>query len=217
MKLINSRLKEAVGTVEIDVALGTKYLYLPISLKGSPEITLPLDIRYNTGLLAMIFNCLQSFGDIENKYVYLSLERSMVAKGKTQKRPGFHCDGYLTEDSNFLWANTLPTQFLLGNYIVYGNHHDTSLFDIYAKENIGNIYPAGIKEIIRTGPTDIHAATKNTHFKEVDRTFAKISISDDRYNLKGNSINTELEYDWKMYDREAVRNHPQYKEKDFIK
>ena len=44
--------------------------------------------------------------------------------------------------------------------------------------------------------------------EQMMRTFIKISISKNRYNLKDNSINHDLSYSWPLTDRIAGRNAP---------
>ena len=40
------------------------------------------------------------------------------------------------------------------------------------------------------------------------RTFIKVSFSDQKYNLKGNTHNYLFDYEWDMIDRSVSRNDP---------
>lgn len=47
------------------------------------------------------------------------------------------------------------------------------------------------------------------------RTFIKVSISDKKFNLEGNSHNYSLDYNWKMYSRSETRNTEEYQNTDY--
>jgi hypothetical protein len=47
------------------------------------------------------------------------------------------------------------------------------------------------------------------------RSFFKISVSNQRYNLRGNSHNHLFDYEWEMVDREALRNQPVGRNRDY--
>ncbi len=49
------------------------------------------------------------------------------------------------------------------------------------------------------------------------RTFVKITLSPDRFNLRDNSKNPLLPDDGEFYDRELVRNSPMPKQADTYK
>ncbi|WP_259384425.1 hypothetical protein, partial [Bacillus thuringiensis] len=53
----------------------------------------------------------------------------------------------------------------------------------------------------------IHRSPVN--FEAGMRTFVKVSISADRYDLEGNSINHLLPDRWPLRPRQVERNHPQ--------
>lgn len=72
------------------------------------------------------------------------------------------------------------------------------------------------KHLLRLDNTVLHRSP--TGFEAGMRTFVKVSLSRDRYNLKGNSVNHLLpETHWPLVDRQEVRNHPAFKNSDFIK
>jgi hypothetical protein len=55
-------------------------------------------------------------------------------------------------------------------------------------------------------PTVIHRVA--TVVEPGMRTFVKITVSDRRFNLIGNTHNYELDYDWEMHPRQVERNDP---------
>jgi hypothetical protein len=46
------------------------------------------------------------------------------------------------------------------------------------------------------------------------RSFLKISLSHQKYNLVGNSHNYLFDYNWDLHDRDTLRNDPAYAGKD---
>ena len=69
------------------------------------------------------------------------------------------------------------------------------------------------KTLMRLDPSVIHAAPE-IPAPGGERSFFKVSFSNSRYNLRGNSRNYLLDYDWPMYDRAAVRNDPAHAGQD---
>jgi hypothetical protein len=41
-----------------------------------------------------------------------------------------------------------------------------------------------------------------------NRSFIKVSFSNERWNLSGNSHNYLFEYEWQLFDRAPIRNDP---------
>lgn len=190
------------------------YLYLPIALAGKMEIKIPNDLKSYTNLIHNAIEFEQSRRSIGNLYIYLSIETSPLKMGITQKRPGWHTDGFLTDDINYIWYDDLPTEFCIQDFDIQPCHvKSMEQFEEQAKpENIVTYPPF---RLIRMTQYHVHRASipkENKH----RRTFIKISFSKHKYNLKGNTHNPQLNYDWIMYDRQPIRNHPIHKETDFI-
>jgi hypothetical protein len=143
-------------------------------------------------------------------YVYITAKTLYVSNGYIGNRPGWHCDGFGTDDLNFIWADRAPTEFMLGAYRVSADC-DQSMQQM---EQIGNMaaslgtvttYPD--KHLLRLDRTVMHRSPVN--FTPGMRTFVKVSISEHRYDLIGNSINHELgALDGPLQPRREGRNHP---------
>lgn len=74
-----------------------------------------------------------------------------------------------------------------------------------AKKENEVIYPNNT--LLRLNQFQIHKVFPGTQLGL--RTFVKVSFSKDKYDLKGNSVNHLLDYNWNMRDREVERNIPQ--------
>lgn len=203
----------SLGKFNIKDRLGAYLLYLPIKINSS-------DIRLPDGyeeLFPLVKKCLEDYKEFkgrECRYIYLSFETSEVKKGITQKRPGWHSDGFLTDDVNYIWCSDFPTTYSTANFNITPDH------SIAIEEMNSQALPEfdnkiKNKTLVRMDQFVIHKATEPE--KDGIRTFVKLSFSDDQYNLKGNSYNDKFHYEWKMYDRKMVRNHPQQKEVDSFK
>lgn len=62
-------------------------------------------------------------------------------------------------------------------------------------------------ELLRLNQFNIHKVANVTD--EGMRSFLKVSISKDKYDLIGNSHNYLLDYNWEMKERKQERNIPQ--------
>lgn len=191
------------------------YLYLPIKMAGNPFFRVPEEFYAFQEIIAMAVNAeCRRQTCINHLYVYISIETSPLKAGIYQKRPGWHADGFLTDDVNYVWYDALPTEFCVQDFDIT-QCHTTSMKQFEEQARNENIVTYEAFNLIRMDQRHVHRTalpTENRH----SRTFVKISFSKHKYNLKGNSVNSLFNYDWKMHDRNEVRNCPIKKEQDFI-
>lgn len=207
-----------LGKIDIDPKEMMFSMYLPISVPGSADYTLIPNLNVFIPLIETTRNdCRQIFTD---SYVYLTAKTLWVEGDYIGNRPGWHIDGYGTDDLNYIWADHAPTEFLEVHPVInLSDDCDKSLGQMEAlakcsNENAFHTYPD--KHLLRLDNTVIHRSPIG--FKSGMRTFVKISISPERYNLEGNAVNHLLpETHWALVPRQIVRNHPFYKNSDFIK
>lgn len=202
--------------LDVECIPNTYLLYMPVKMPGSFLCTLPTKFSHWTiemivGLAMIDYN--ETYNNLEDKYVYLSYETSEVKAGVTQKRPGWHADGFMTDDINYIWYDKDPTLFNTSKFDV-SQDHEKSIEQFRQQASSNNNFTLPCKQLIRMDQYVIHRAVPAK--EDGQRTFIKISISDDKYNLKGNTMNPDLPHDWKMYNRQTVRNHPQLKEVDSV-
>ena len=139
-------------------------------------------------------------------YVYLTAKRLYQGKGYSFNRKGYHSDGFLTDDINYLWSNSLPTVFNFGKFDL-SLDDDVSMVEMEQQANVDNEFSYPQNSLLRLDQFVIHKVSD----KEIEgmRTFAKVSFSIDKYDLIGNSKNYLLDYDWQMRERGLKRNIPQ--------
>ena len=183
--------------------------YLPIFIPHSADTIKDFRIPDNIAWTRPIVDrCTLDFGFQYDRYLYLT-----VKKGFNINRHGWHCDGFGTDDINYLWSDFGSTQFLNVNRSIKLPRDHTKSLEVmerlsytvdYPYENSFVEYPNNT--ILKLNQSQIHRV--NPAYMEKLRTFVKVSISDDKYNLEGNAHNYLLDYKWEMKERLEERNHP---------
>lgn len=217
-----------LGYVDLNPTEMMFCMYMPISEPGMTGFLLPDNLKYTAPLLVAVRDFEpRMFAD---EYVYLTAKTLYVEGSHIGNRPGWHIDGFGTGDINFIWSDRAPTEFLTklpcqGSYDycedllsapsawTFSDDCDLSLAQM---ERLGEFAEAhnyaGLrtypdKHLLRLDDLVIHRSPKK--FEPGIRTFIKVSISRDRYNLKGNAVNYRLPAThWPLVDRETKRNHP---------
>lgn len=187
------------------------YQYLPIKMIGERKTYLP-DQLAKFGYF--IEKCISDFRDVLGRdpnehYIYLTAKCMFMSSGKTINRPGWHCDGFGTNDINYIWSDCVPTQYIEGDFsdVPEGEMESLAYFEDLGISHImkGLVKSCEPCTIYRLDQSVIHACAAYIGHP-ILRHFAKVSFSKEKYNLKGNSHNYLIDYDWKMVDRTMERN-----------
>jgi len=191
------------------------YQYLPIRMvdKGS-AILLPKQLEFLRDLVnEAAKDFINEFGSEEyyKSYMYLTVKRLYVSTGRNLNREGWHSDGFGTNDINYIWCDSVPTEYF--EDILYFVPTECSEALEYF-DNLGKLFSQSCmtdkintNALYRLDETVIHSVGYYIG-NPIIRTFVKVSFSRDKYNLKGNSHNYLFDYKWEMKDRELERNHP---------
>ncbi|PPL04960.1 hypothetical protein [Parapedobacter indicus] len=208
MKKYNQPPIQLKGHYPIEVEEMMYYQYLPIKMAGSLEFRIParlaifepiidavkLDFYRHSGKL---------YGLCEN-YIYLTAKHMFVAPGTNLNRLGWHSDGFGSDDISYIWCNTLPTVWTDGR--PDPPNDDAEALKYFNAANDLSVYETEPFKIYRLDQYVVHACAVSD--RPVLRSFVKVNISKDQYNLVGNSHNYLLDYDWEMKERNVERNHP---------
>lgn len=185
------------------------YQYLPIKLKGM-EITVLEDrlTSLRPFLRQIEKDFIEDFGKkiFEVSYVYLTVKKLFQTKGCNFNRMGYHSDGFMTDDINYIWSDNNGTIFNHGYFNLTQNDSiSINEMNLQADSRCEKTYKDG--SLLRLNQFNIHKCqeVKNDGM----RTFIKVSFSKDKYDLIGNSHNYLLNYDWQMRKRLMQRNIPQ--------
>lgn len=178
------------------------YQYLPISLPGSETFEMPEQLwRFNELVIAVIEDIgLQAF---KENYIYITAKCLYTYPGYSGNRPGYHSDGFMTDDLNYIWSDRQPTCF---NSTCFNVTPDDiiSLKEFEEQADPQNEMYHYDKWLLKLNQYVIHKVGECT--EPGLRTFVKISVSKDQYNVVGNSHNYLLNYKWDMFSRSDIRN-----------
>jgi len=213
-----SKEPQSVGEFFLTSKEYCQYLYLPIKMAGSvffkmePRILFISDMVY-----AVTADQITKIGTnaFKNKYVYLTLKQTFIAKETHHNRPGWHSDGFGTDDVQYIWFDKFPTEFMCGEFEVSDSDEDSMKdFDTYSKlinfgSDIGYYHKPETFHLYYIDQNHIHRTTPAT--SDGVRTFIKITVSSHIYAQEGNSRNYELQYDWELSPRHIDRNQPHAK------
>jgi hypothetical protein len=201
-------LPKQIGTYEVECKEMMFYQYLPIKLSTDHMPIYEDRLKCFTEIVGVI--CCDFIGTFGldrfiDSYVYLTAKH-MYQKGNcSYNRPGWHSDGFMTDDINYIWYNNNPTVFNNTNFKLslddelsikeMAEQHDHKLNRTYNSNTI-----------LRLDQYNIHRVGYSS---EGMRAFVKVSFSKDKYDLIGNSHNYLLDYNWEMKPRKEQRNIPQ--------
>lgn len=184
------------------------YLYLPVSMAGSESIRISKRLHWALPVVKHVMKHTPM-----QHYVYVTAKRLYVQPGYSGNRPGWHGDGFGTEDINWVWYDRDPTRFCIQDFDISDDHVESMRqFEEQVDQANVRVYPN--KKLLRLDQYVVHEVPEIT--EHGFRTFLKVSTSAHKYNLKGNSHNHEFDYDWVMHDRAELRNNPVYGESDFV-
>jgi len=177
------------------------YQYLPVKLAGMENVSLA-NIPKNLHWMALLFKYIDY--DVDD-YVYITAKNLWASADNKGNRHGWHSDGFGCDDVSYIWYDCLPTEFAVQNFEISDNCED-SLREFEEQADLRHIVTYPNQHLLKLDETVIHRVSESK--QEGFRTFIKINVSKDKYNLKGNSHNYLLDYDWEMVNRFVDRNHP---------
>lgn len=140
-----------------------------------------------------------------HNYIYLSAKHLFQPENQSFNRPGWHSDGFGSDDINYIWSNKFPTVFNTSKFNL-SNDDKKSMQEMEEQALPENdiVYPEG--SLLRLDQYNIHRVATNTPASM--RTFVKVTFSKNKFNLLGNTHNYELDYNWEMKPRSLDRNIP---------
>lgn len=197
-----------LGPLDVHLTEQMHYLYLPVIMNGEyNDVRLPSNLVSVFPLVEEVKNHAQGY-----EFCYLSAVRGVASPGNSLNRPGWHCDGFGTQDLNAIYWKGAGTRFAIQRFKDIDPDDQTSLkqFDSQVKEE--NVYTFPERNVYLINPYVVHSVPLIE--KTEERQFIKLSFSNDQYNLDGNSHNYLFWYKWKMLERSAARN---ITNKDFVK
>ena len=198
-----------IGVFQITAEEMMFYQDMPIKLANSTELAIEPRLQVFDKLIgAACCDFIGTFGldKFVESYVYVSAKRLFQAANLSFNRPGWHSDGFMTDDINYIWCDCVPTVFNSSNFnLTQDDCLSMAEMEDQATEENNFTYPDF--SLLRLNQYVIHRVGVSD--KPLIRTFVKVSVSKDKYDLKGNAKNYLLDYDWEMRERGLNRNVPQ--------
>jgi len=210
----------AIANLQLEAEEFQHVVYMPIRSKptyGSrfmPLVSIPDGLMWAYPAVAAVMDHLKGYRCpdlLTDWYVYLTVKRSWVEAGTAGNREGWHIDGYGSNgDKNFIWCDSVPAEVLKGTFSLPTDHAEC----LSRLEYLGS--KAGTHHLSHhcLEPFQLYDLGQSVHrcaTAKVSgmRTFLKVSVSRDKYDLKGNARNPLLpSTHWPLKDRQGTRNHP---------
>lgn len=204
-----------LGKIDISPKEMMFWLYCPIKMRnvryeGITDLlkTTPANLHQFAPIIERAMDSVISDW-LTSRYVYITAKTLWVTPDNPGNRKGWHADGFMTDDLNFIWADRNPTLFWVPDeQVSFIQDHHASLAEMEnaAERDVDHHRTYGDKKLLMLDQRVIHRVA------DIEtagmRTFVKISVSKDRYNLIGNSINHLLPMDWDYFERQDERNCP---------
>jgi hypothetical protein len=203
-----------VGDFGFDLREVMYYLYLPVAIERTtvlPSIRLPPNVECCRPLIE---DAIRYAGRDRYQYVYLSARKGWATPDNPLNRPGWHCDGFGTNDLNFVWWSGPGTRFAIQPFKDITDDHVTSLRQFEEQVRPQTVVHLPEKRLYAITPYVVHA-TPLIEAPGCMRQYVKVSLSDHRYNLENNSHNYLFDYDWPLCSRDLIRNDPHKAQLDY--
>lgn len=205
------------------------YLYLPVRIprsdrggRGRADFGIPDRLSFLWGSIGSVLG--DARAHLQDPYIYVTARRGFATPGNPLNRPGWHCDDFGGTDLNYIWCDEFPTRVLRadpGSIDMPADDMESmkvmdDLAEMVTWPNTDDIWiePVRTRTMYRLTPHVIHD-TPIIPAPGGMRSFFKISVSNHRYDLIGNSHNYLLDYDWPMVSRDVLRNQPNGGNKDY--
>lgn len=206
---------KCVGHHYMDLGEVMYYLYLPIAMPGATfDIRLPPNLARCRELVERTIAHAHMMRDTRGDYVYISARKGWATPDNPLNRPGWHCDGFGTDDLNYVWWKGPGTRFAIQSFAAIEADHVRSMAQFEEQVVADNVWSPPESGVYMIDPYVVHA-TPIIAPPGCWRQYVKISFSKERYNLENNSHNYLFDYSWKLHTREALRNDPHKAQRDF--
>jgi hypothetical protein len=196
-----------LGLIDLSPVEMMAWLYCPIKIAKSQMLYIPENLRqFHPIINAVVDDLYQMDGLYYVSYIYITAKTLWVTADNPGNRPGWHSDGFMTDDLNYVWSDRNGTLFWEpAERVSFTQDHTASLKEMEICESGPHkIYPD--KHLLRLDQSVMHrvADVKQAGM----RSFVKVSVSQHVYNLAGNSINHKIGPLGTYVARTAERNPP---------
>lgn len=185
-------------------------VYMCIKQAGSSEYQVPDHLRALVDeLLGKVYALKPSlYEDDWTKYCYLTVKRQYIQPHSVPNRYGWHIDGFKSDQDNFIWCDTIPTEVSVGQFDLTDDH-EISLEEMQEQAQAERHFCHSLHThtLYLLDQECVHNVTMNKLNKAVLRTFIKITFSKELFNCFGNAWNYKLPHIKPTTPRKEIRNH----------
>jgi len=209
MKNRYGQLPKVVDYIEIQSKEMLFYQDMLIKPIGITECAIEKRLMiYHEIIASAIDDFIDKFGISEyiNHHVYISAKNLFQSKGCSYNRMGWHCDGFMSNDVTYIWSDKFPTIFNFSEFRLTQDH-EKSMIEMQEQADEKNNMMYDNYTLVRINQFNVHKVADVT--ENGMRAFVKVSFSKDKYDLIGNAINYDLDYNWDFKPRNITRNIPQ--------
>lgn len=208
---INSALPLGIqADFNIDELEYCSLVYMCIKQAGSSEYQVPDHLRALVDdLLGKVYALKPSlYEDDWTKYCYLTVKRQYIQPHSVPNRYGWHIDGFKSDQDNFIWCDTIPTEVSVGQFDLTDDH-EISLEEMQKQAQAERHFCHSLHThtLYLLDQECVHNVTTNNLDKAVLRTFMKITFSKELFNCFGNAWNYKLPHIKPTTPRKEIRNH----------
>jgi hypothetical protein len=203
------QLPKDLGQFQIECKEMMFYQYLLIKMENETQPVYGQRLKCFDKLIGVV--CCDFIGEYGldayvASYLYLTAKYMFQAPGCSYNRMGYHSDGFMTNDINYVWSDKNPTVFNKSEFVLSMDDGE-SLVEMEQQAQRENEFTYPEKTLLRLNQFNIH---KVADIETAGmRTFLKLSFSKDKYDLIGNAHNYLIDYNWEMKPRKQERNIPQ--------
>jgi len=202
-------LPKVVGEIQINCDELMFYHSMLVKLAGVQEPVMETRLDVFKDILGKICcDYIAEYGidSYMNSNVYFSAKKLYQEKGSSFNRKGYHSDGFMSDDINYIWYDSEPTIFNNSDFkITLDDTKSMVEMDEQALKENEYLYPNNT--VLRLNQYQIHKVSASD--ADSLRVFVKVTFSKDIFNLKGNTINPLIDYNWDFRERSITRNIPQ--------
>lgn len=207
-----------ITTSNFDLAEVMYYLYLPVVM-GDSDLRLPPNVKCCEDIIHAATNAALYHCNLEGRkpyqYIYLSARKGWASPDNPLNRPGWHCDGYGTDDLNYVWWVGPGTRFAMHPFHDISPDHRRALEQFEEQVQLDHVTDdLPQRHLWELTPEVVHA-TPIVQAPGCMRQFVKISFSDHQYNLENNSHNYLFHYAWPLESRDVARNDTHTAQQDY--
>jgi hypothetical protein len=196
-----------LGLIDLSPVEMMAWLYLPITLPGLWSKQVPQNLLQFMPIIQAVCDDIGEAAYVES-YIYITAKTLWVTPDSPGNRPGWHSDGFMTDDLNYVWSDRNPTLFWVSpDPIRLTQDHEVSMQEMEAEvSRTGDLRTYPDKHLLKLDQSCIHRVADVPEAGM--RTFVKVSVSKHLYSQVGNSINHNLDYPRPSIARGQERNCP---------